>query len=95
MPVVVQLRDLVNNDSSDPLKAASVLARLDKLDAQATTSEERYLAALARSIALAAKGTKRADTLAACDVLRKIPPEVIGDHKSTVDERINITLSCP
>ena len=94
-PVVVQLRDLLNNDSGDPLKAASVLARLEKLDAQATTSEERYLAAVARSNALAAKGTKRADTLAACAVLRKIPPQVVGDHKSSVDERINITLACP
>jgi len=94
-PVVVQLRNLVNNDSSDPLKAATVLARLETLDAQATTSEERYLAALARSNALAAKGTKKADTLAACAVLRKIPPQVIGDHKSTVDERINLTLACP
>jgi serine/threonine-protein kinase len=92
-PVVVQLRDLLNNESSDPLKATSVLARLVKLEPQATTSEERYLVDRVRSNALAAKGT-RADTLAACAVLRKIPPQVLGDHKTTVDDKI-YTLSCP
>jgi len=91
--VVVQLQDLLNNESSDHQKVPSVLERLGKLETQVTTNEERYLVARVRSNAFAAKETK-ADTLEACALLRKIPPQVVGEHKSSVDGKI-YALSCP
>jgi serine/threonine-protein kinase len=88
--VADQLRALIR-ESTDRSKATTVLTRLDKLDRQAANSEELYLAALVRSQVLAAK----ADTAAACQVLKKVRPKLGAKETSSADERINITLSCP
>jgi len=88
--VADQLRALIR-ESTDRSKATSVLTRLDKLERQAAGSEELYLAALVRSQVLAAK----LDTVAACEVLKKVRPKLGPEDQNRADQRINITLSCP